>query len=766
MACALTIRGARPEATRRSTCTPVSRASGGASRSVRDDTLPDFVSACAYAGRMLAQDAAWNEALAGWFFGERFAGRPVFLCVDEETLEVLGRESGIVASGAVESLSRAVRSRVRSGSPLDSWVRDATAWRQSGFAGPPPFVAILAVTVLAATMLGNPDDHSYYGRLNELLGLSGYGMPRDFDSDIHQLWSCLNEWLERVHRGGFGVATATNSLSSFPNMGWALSQTVLRPSDRAKLPFLFSALGVYAGQQVDGQSLLAGLRRSAMGGHGMSKRLADVLDQPALTDRLATTLASELARWDGTLRDESGRRAAELLLTFHQRSRAFGVAIKTPPDLVHLGLTVCGSAPVQLGEPGELQLLPLPVTASLLDGASMSAVLTGLSAEDHSSGDDHRRIRLVMPRRDLHLLVPNDGLARWVDVRVAEVHRRHLVVVRAGLARAAVDVMSSLSQTPPRRTPIPCPSGWLCYQFEPDRVRAIDGPLSVLSPRGTQVATLEGGLPISARARVFLSAGPPDLLLDLEAPDFMAAVDGQIVTEIVPFGRLRLADRGLAAGKHQIAVGGTHLTVRLVDEHAVGPASCSLAIALRAENSPAGKPWIVPAWTGAQDSPADDNRPRDVLLRGAYIELTQQTRLQHELDPARPSEARIGGRHYALGDQRVAVPVFPLAPAWLLELRPQPNPHMADLSSCASGLPFTPAWFLRIARDQATVVRGGARKLDHQFPDDEATGMSNEWDQILSWLPRATATPEQSAAWTAWLDEVLAPAQPGKGDAL
>lgn len=715
---------------------------------------------------MLAQDAAWNKALAGWFFGQHLAGRPVFLCVDEETLEVVGRESGIVASGAVESLSRAVRSRVRSGSPLDSWVRDATTWRQSGFVGPPPFVAVLAVTVLAATMLGNPNDHSYYRKLNDLLGLSGYRMPRDFDSDIQQLWSCLNEWLDHFHHGVFGVATATNNFSSFPNMGWALSQTVLRPSDRAKLPFLFAALGVYPGQQVDGQLLLAGLRRSAMGGHGMSKRLADVLDHPALTDRLATTLASELARWDGTLRDESGRRAAELLLTFHQRSRAFGVAIRTSADLAHLGLTVCGSAPVQLGEPDELQLLPLPVTTSLLDGTSVSAGLTGLSAEDHSSGDDPRWIRLVMPRRDIHLLAPNDGLARWVEVRAAEVHRRHLVVVRAGLARAAVDVMKSLSQTEPRRTPIPCPSGWLCYQFEPDRVRAIDGPLSALSPRGTQVSTLEGGLPISARARVFLSAGPPDVLLDLEALDSMSAVDGQVVTDIGPLGRLRLADRELTAGTHQIDVGGTHLTVRLVDEHATGPASCSLAIALRADISPAGRPWMIPAWTGAQDSPADDNRPRDVLLRGACIELTEQAGPHHELDFAQPAEARIGGRHYALGDQRVAVPVFPSAPSWLLGLRPQPNPHMADLSSCAVGLPFTPAWFLRIARDQATVVRGGARQPDHQSPSGGATETSNEWDQILSWLPRAMARPEQSAAWTAWLNEVLAPAQPGEADAL
>lgn len=698
---------------------------------------------------MIAEDAAWNVALAGWFFREDFAGRPVFLCVDEETLAAVGRESGTAPDNALDSLTHAVRAGVRANAPLESWIAASSAWRRSGFVGPPPFLSVLAVTVLAATMLGDPNDRSYYLRLNGLLGVAGRAMPRYFDSDIQQLWTGLNEWLTDVEHGARGVATATNLKSSFPNVGWALSQTVLRPSDRAKLPFLFSALGVYPGQQVDGQLLVAGLRRSGLASQGMSRRLSQVLDDATLTESLAATLASELATWDGTLRDETGRRATQLLLTFHQRSRAFGVAVRTPADLANLHLSVAGADPVALGEAGDVQLLPVPVTASLLDGANLPAQLL-----DPVGDREPRPIGLLMPRVDLHLLTPNDGLARWVDIRPAELHRPHLVLVRAEMASAAAAVMASLGGTAPRVASVPCPAGWRCYQFEPVRTVALDGPLSVLSPRGAEVSTLDGGLPISARSRLFLTSGPPDVLLDLTHSEITAAVDGQPIQDIGPAGRLRLADRGLTAGTHRIDVGGTHLRLRLVDDHAVGPAACSLAVALRAETSPAGRPWTIPAWTGARDSDRHGDDPPDILVRGASLELSERGRARTAVDTAPPAQARSGGRHFALGVGRVAAPVYPRLPEWLMALEPQPLPHMVDLSSCTGALPFPAAWFLRITNDHATVVPAGEAQPSGQRPDVAATAQVNAWDEVRPWLATATPHPDHAAAWTAWRHSV------------
>ena len=208
-----------------------------------------------------------------------------------------------------------------------------------------------------------------------------------------------------------------------------------------------------------------------------------------------------------------------------------------------------------------------------MEGASLAAGLLNLNEGDSVASSD---IRLVMARADLHVLTPNDGLARWVEVRSAELHRRHLVVVRAEFAPAAVDVMALLGESAPRRTAVPCPSGWIGYEFEPVRNGSIDGRLAVLSPRGNEMVALDGGLPISAQSRMYLTAGPPDVLLNLATDRQGPTVDGIPISGVDASGRLRLAGHGLAEGTHKVTVAGAHLTVRLMDEHALGPTTCAL----------------------------------------------------------------------------------------------------------------------------------------------------------------------------------------------
>lgn len=691
---------------------------------------------------MIVLDGVWNAALSGWFFREEFAGRPAFLCVDEDTLQLVGRESGIAPVDALESLTTAVRPRVQERAPLETWTRAASGWRSSGFAGDPPFLSVLAITVLAGTMIGDSFDHSYYRRLNEMLGIAGAKMPKDFDSDIQQLWRCLNEWLNTALAGSRGVATATNAASSLSNVGWALSQTVLRPSDRAKLPFLFGALGVEPGQRVDGHLLLAQLRRSSWAGHGLSRHLRTVLENPLLKDLLANTLAKELAAWDGTLRDESGRLAAQLLLTYHQRSRRFEVAIRTPRDLAQMRLRSHENVDVVLGEAGGLELLPIEVSAALLDGGSARAVVSSsaLSAEPN-----RREIRLVMPRLDIHLLVPNDGLARWVDVRPAVADHEHLVVVRSELARQAVVVMAGLSETPPRDAAVPCPSGWRAYMYLPTREQAIDGPFSVLSPRGTALSSLDGGLPIAARARIYLTAGPPDVALDLENPDAIPTVDGQPAATMTSSGLLRLSRLQLGHGEHRVDAGGTHFKFLLVDDYAIGPTQCSLAIALNAELSSSGRPWTIPAWRGARLVESQ----HDVMLSGASAKLSPQATARFPM--VDNPQARAGGRHYALGAPGIAARIFPTAPSWLTELGGL-SPHLVDLSPAASDLRFVPKWYLRITQVHATVVPAVAGAIG----GDAAFNISDTvWAEVSGWLSKAACPSQYSAAWANWLAEAV-----------
>src|SRR5260370_236197 len=118
----------------------------------------------------------------------------------------------------------------------------------------------------------------------------------------------------------------------------------------------------------------------------------------------------------------------------------------------------------------------------------------------------------------LHLLCRDDRLARWVEVPSALLHRPHLVLVRSALATAAVDIMTRLGSDPQVIRRIHCPAGWTAYRFTPSMLQVIDGPLGALSPRGNELSALEGGLPMIKRRRLYLTAGPPGLVLDLGDP--------------------------------------------------------------------------------------------------------------------------------------------------------------------------------------------------------------------------------------------------------
>src|SRR4051794_39537093 len=130
---------------------------------------------------VVTEDAAWSAALAERFYREEYANRPAFLCVDEESLAELAQDERLmnadnmseaeIGAAAVQALARAVKTRVRASAPLEPWTQDAMAWRRSGHTGPPPFLSVLAITVLAATTVSGRNRGSYYGRLNDLLGL-------------------------------------------------------------------------------------------------------------------------------------------------------------------------------------------------------------------------------------------------------------------------------------------------------------------------------------------------------------------------------------------------------------------------------------------------------------------------------------------------------------------------------------------------------------------------------------------------------------------
>ena len=700
--------------------------------------------------RVPADERAWNRALRCWFFRADLAGRPAYLAVDEETLKAIAQEFHFDVPDATESLSRVVRSRVSPLTPLGWWVSEAIRWKRAGSSSDPPFLTVLAITVLAATIVDEINDRRYYRRLNSLIGLPGNMMPRYFDSDIQQLWIYLNEWLADTCRGQLGTATASN-IDGQANVGWAQSQTLLRSFDRAKLPLFFSAIGAQPGQSVDGTLLVRRLRSWSSDGHAISRRLSAVLQDSRLSGLLAAALHAELAHWDGTLRDAAGRVALKLLLAFHERSGDLEAAVQVPGQLAgtkwHSGALATSTT---LGSAGELQLLDLPVTSHVLDGLPCYA---RPSAPDISSlGDSPDRpppeLTLVMPQRDVHLLCPDDRLARWVEVPSALVHRPHLVLVRSASAAAAVSIMAGLGDDPQVVRRIHCPPGWAAYRFTPSTLRMIDGPLSALSPRGNELSALEGGLPISKRRRLYLTAGPPDLVLDLREPSGPVVVDAAQASPDAA-GRLRLADLGLCPGRHSVGVGGVHYQLILTDEFAEGPRDTTLSFDFDAQHGACGKLRTVPAGSTAA---AAHPSPSDVTLSGAAVRIGAAARSLAPLP--HPVRARAGGRHFALGQPGQVAEVHPRPPSWLQSLPVRLAPHLVDATPALRDLPFPARWLLRVSQAgiTASAVEAGTETHDQHAVDHTSALL---WPQVLPYIASAVPGSDEAASWSAWKQAAL-----------
>jgi len=256
---------------------------------------------------------AWNHALCRSFFRPDQAGRPVYLCIDGPVLACVAADNRLPAQDPVDSLTAAIRRHVHGEPPLRWWADEGFRWRRAGSPGQPPFVALLAVTVLAATASDDVANvRSYYRTLRALLGLPpGVDAPKEFDSDIQQMWTWLRGWLDDHHRGALGRATATRA-SGWANVGWAISQTVLSPIDRAKLPLFFTAIGANAGDQVDGEILTIRLTSWSAGNVHLSRRLTQALADPQRRAMLAQALAGELATWDGQLAARADEQGVQL----------------------------------------------------------------------------------------------------------------------------------------------------------------------------------------------------------------------------------------------------------------------------------------------------------------------------------------------------------------------------------------------------------------------------------------------------------------------
>ena len=133
------------------------------------------------------------------------------------------------------------------------------AWRNGGAADEPPYVAVLALCVLAGSrMAADPSAgiaaHAYYPHLNRLLGRDDRaGQPGWFVSS-GRLWERPQLLAGERPRGSYGLACASTH-PHFRYIGWPLSQCLLRAADRHRLPDFFRSAGLEPGTEIETRQL-------------------------------------------------------------------------------------------------------------------------------------------------------------------------------------------------------------------------------------------------------------------------------------------------------------------------------------------------------------------------------------------------------------------------------------------------------------------------------------------------------------------------------
>lgn len=242
----------------------------------------------------------WNDSLTRHFFRAELSGSAVYLYVTSDTLVEVGGREDLDPDSFVEAVRGGPPWLTRQGL-CQRALQAYAGWRTRGL-DLPPYVAYLALFVLAAGHEGDFATHAYYPRLRQLLGEEPGGMLPSFDRML-DLWDDLERWSTRDKEGKLGLFEA-KLVGGWIHVGLPLAQTILAEEERKGLPRIFLAAGLEPGSVPPDDEVLRSLRL-----HGrelLRPRTIRLLETGGDQDRLSALVdvaAEQLAEWDGRLEE-------------------------------------------------------------------------------------------------------------------------------------------------------------------------------------------------------------------------------------------------------------------------------------------------------------------------------------------------------------------------------------------------------------------------------------------------------------------------------
>lgn len=237
----------------------------------------------------------WNDAVASHFLRPTRSGTPVYLFVTGEVIREAGRSFGEGVDEFVAAVRAGPPAVTRSGH-CQRALQVADDWREHGFVYP-PYIAYLALFVLAGGHEGDFAPNAYYPRLWELLGEAGVGRPPSFDR-MFELWDDLERWSVQDRHGDLGVFEA-RTVGGWVHVGLPLAQTVLTEAERRSLPNIFADAGLEAGTPPSNRHLKRAL--TVFGRSYLRPRTISALNHGSgsFVDAVLDVSADDFQAWNG-----------------------------------------------------------------------------------------------------------------------------------------------------------------------------------------------------------------------------------------------------------------------------------------------------------------------------------------------------------------------------------------------------------------------------------------------------------------------------------
>ena len=478
---------------------------------------------------------AWNSAIATVLFSSEMAGVPAYMDLDENTMRQIA-ELAVGSSDDPEAgLLDAVRSTLGVTDELRQMFRPhrnrLAKWKSELAHStqppePPPVLALLAVTVLAAEAMGRGEvaANAYFVHLVSRLGISTDKgrrvVEQSYREDSETMWDAVDVWLTKLN-GERGLPTAFAISHRF--VGLPLSQALVRAADRDRLPKFFDSFGLPAGYSMPAADM-AGLvdQWVIQQPCPVGANFFRLWQRPAARERMAEVVALELNNWDGIIHDSG---AASEVPT-RGRLRALGMLVNRLGKL-RLELTLAlrasgtGASAVEVLDPDgsvvTLNFKPSSGGFLLLDynqPVDMSLVLSGvIQGTDENGITADRRPRRIVP------LSYDDSQAAYVETERVQLGQNALVLVQ-DQTQWPDDVEAYLHtvarpgfvRQPPTLEGVP--AGWVLFNDVEVLFRG-QGPaakkFTELVPLGSAQLSAAGGLKLPGRIQKWSSLQPPEI---------------------------------------------------------------------------------------------------------------------------------------------------------------------------------------------------------------------------------------------------------------